>query len=554
MSQELTHGSLRLQVVFTMPIRSILARQVGPALLLTLGACSRSTSVSAAPARAAGPDVVLDGEFGEWSTTPIVARRDGPMSAAGADPLAVRARSDGQFVYLEIDFARPINLLGLTGTFSIDVDADADDATGTSIAGLAGTDFTLDFSPTNASGRVGEGVAVRSIGRSGAVKLVDSYGLDFVVQPSHESQHVELRMARARLLGDSTAARTFSNSTYRAQLVAHDASGKVTSRLPAFTATLAPLASATVAAEPRDPLARAPGTRFRALVWNVANEGILERPERFRHVLDAIDPDLIVFNETAGKAGRERVGQFLATVGRKRGPWNYTYGGGGGYQRTVIASRAPVSELPEFRFIPFTDAMTTPWMSLVPPERVQRERDSLAIGLATGGAIVSIDGRRLAVFGVDLQSAGNRRGSWQDVRRVIEAQTIRDLATAAIKAHGPIDAVIQAGDHNLIGTREPLTFLQQIGVGFDGQPLTAARLLQLDGATAVTWDGSGGQFPPGHLDWFNYTASRLEVLGGFVFDASDLDARWQKAHGVTPEDSRYSSDHRPLVIDLRFRP
>ncbi len=540
-----------------MPIRSKFLGQVGPALLAALvsAACSRSAGVAASPAHTAGPGVVLDGDFSEWTTTPIVARRAAPTTAAGVDPLAVRVRSDGRFVYLEIDFARPINLFGLNGTFSIDVDADGDDATGATVDSLAGTDFSIDFSPANASGRVSEGVAVRSIGRNGKVKVVDSYGLDFVMQPSYESQHVELRMGRARLLGDSTAAPTFSATTYRAQLVARDSNGRVTSGLPAFTASLSPLdrTQGLAVAQPRDPLARAPGTQFRALVWNVANEGILERPDRFRHVLDAIDPDLVVFNETAGKAGRARVGEFLATVGRGRGAWNYTYGGGGGYQRTVIASRSPVTEFPEFRFIPFTEPMTTPWMSLVPPERLQRERDSLAIGLATGGAIVSLAGHRIAVFGVDLQSAGNRRGSWQDVRRITEAQAIRDLAAAAIKAHGPVDAIIQAGDHNLVGTREPLTILQQIGVAFDGRPLTAVELLQLDGATAVTWDGSGGQFPPGHLDWFNYTPSRLEVLGGFVFDAADLDARWQKAHGVTADDSRYSSDHRPLVVDLRVR-
>ncbi len=539
-----------------MPIRSMFLRQVGPALLLALGACSRSAATAPASPARSGPDVVLDGDFGEWAATPIVARRAAPMTATGADPLAVRARSDGRFVYLEIDQARPINLFGLNGTFSIDVNADGDDATGKMIDGLAGTDFIVEFSPKNAAGRVTEGVLVRSIRRSGADTVVDSYGLDFVMQPTYESQHVELRMGRARLLGDSTGPRTFAAATYRAQLLARDAEGRITSRLPAFTASLAPLdpIEASIAARPHDPLARAPGTQFRALVWNVANEGILERPDRFRHVLDAIDPDLIVFNETAGKAGRERVGQFLATVGHGRGMWNYTYGGGGGYQRTVIASRTPVTEYPEFRFIPFTTAMTTPWMSVVPPERLQRERDSLPIGLATGGAIVSIAGHRIAVFGVDLQSGGNRRGIWQDVRRITEAQSIRDLATAAIKAHEPVDAIIQAGDHNLVGTREPLTILQQIGVPFDGQPLTAAKLLQIDGATAVTWDGSGGQFPPGHLDWFNYTASRLEVVGGFVFDALDLDPRWQKAHGVTAEDSRYSSDHRPLVVDLRFRP
>jgi hypothetical protein len=78
-------------------------------------------------------------------------------------------------------------------------------------------------------------------------------------------------------------------------------------------------------------------------------------------------------------------------------------------------------------------------------------------------------------------------------------------------------------------------------------------LLQLDLATAATWDGSGGQFPPGRLDWFSYSAASLEVLGGFVFDVADLGERWRLAHHLADDDSKKSSDHRPVVVDVRWR-
>lgn len=505
-------------------------------LLLLCGlpvACARPR-----PEPVPGPaPVIIDGAFGEWSGAPVAA------FAEGQDVLSARQRSDGRFIYLQLDFARPLNLLGLTSTLTVAVNADGDDASGATVNELRGTDFAVDFSPPNAAGRVTEGVLVRSFGRNGAVKATDTYPLDMVMQPSYETWRVELRLARGRLLGDSTSAPTFSATTYRARI----------GTLPAFTAMLAPRDTTTRLAAARDPLARAPSTQFRVLVWNVANEGILERPDRFRRVLEAVDPDLMILDEVAGKAGREGVARFLATVKPSRGQWHFTYGRAGGYQRTVIASRGPVEEFPELAFIAFTDSTVTPWLPLVPEERRGRERDSLPNGIATGGALVTIAGKRLAAFGVDLQSAGNRRESWQEVRRQTEARAIRDHAMAALRAHAPIDGVIQAGDHNLVGTRDPLDTLATIGRAFDGTPLSHALPLQLDSATAATWEGGKGQFPPGRLDWFNYTGRSLEVLRSFAFDVADLGETWRKAHGLDAEDSMKSSDHRPLVVDVRWR-
>jgi hypothetical protein len=511
-------------------------------------------------AGAAGSEhVVIDGAFGDWTAAAYVAHRaaspgqpDASAFASNADVIGVAQRADAHYVYLRLDLARAATLYGLHGMVSLEFDADDNAATGADVDGLSGTDFSIDLSP-NVNGHSSEGAAVRVLRNGGVVRTTDTYALDFVLLPTYASSTSELRIARGRRL-DCAAAPVFSANAYRAQVVVHDSSGAVQYRLPAFSARLVTMDTVTRVAR-TDPLARAPNTQFRVLQWNVANEGIRDRADHFRRILAAIDPDLLILDEVGGVIGREGTGKFLASIdsGRSRAPWSYTYGGGGGYQRTVIATRTSVVEFPEFKFIPFADSMTARLLAAVPAATRERQRSSLAEGVATGGAIVTLNGKRLAVFGVDLQSAGNAPNSWQELRRQAETNVIRDLARQMIRTRGPFDAVIAAGDHNLVATRQPLTTMGQIGLAFDGKPLSVAEVLQLDNATAATWDGSGGQFPPGRLDWISYSGSSLEVLGGFVFDVADLGERWRIAHQLQDDDSKKSSDHRPVVVDVRWR-
>jgi hypothetical protein len=549
-----------------MPTRT--ARVVAAGLIL-LG-CSRFQSGSSEPMTHvsahgvkinphATDRVIIDGASGDWGPAAHAVRRTLDLTEAAASTtrsaaeiMAVTERQDSRYIYLRLDLARAVGLYGLSGTVSIEIDGDADESTGADIDGLRGTDFSIDLSPL-VNGRVTEGAALRVMRNGAVVKTSDTYALDFVMLPSYAAQRAELRIARGRVL-DAGMKPMLAGTEYRAQVAVHDSTGALRYRVPTFRAELAPLDTARAAMN-TDPLSRAPNTEFRALVWNVANEGLRDRPEHFRRIIAAIDPDLLILDEVGGVIGREGVGRFLASLdsGRKaRAPWNYTYGGGGGYQRTVIAARGPVAEFPEFRFIRYPDSVAERVVAAIPAAARARQRANIDSGVATGGAMVTLAGKRVAVFGLDLQSAGNKPDSWQEMRREAEARIIRDQAMAAIRAHGPIDGVIAAGDHNLVSTREPLNILSEIGGAFDGSSLVVAEPLQLDSATAATWEGGGGPFPPGRLDWFSFSGSTMEALGGFVFDAADLTDRWRVAHGLQPDDSRKSSDHRPVVVDLRW--
>lgn len=544
-------------LLFNMSLR-LVSTTLSVAATIALGCSTFHTTAVGSARTVAGESrrVVIDGSFDDWTAEATLARVPGDAAEGGGWPAvaSVAAREDGHYIYLKIDLARASSLYGLRGGISLQFDADANTATGAEVDRLPGVDFTVELSPS-VNGRATEGAALRVLSKNGAEQRADAYAADFVMLPSYATTIAELRIARGRRL-DSTAATIFAGASYRAQVVVRDSNGVTRYQLPPFTATLSPL-DTTRAVTSQDPLARAPNTQFRALVWNVANEGIRDRPERFRRILDAVDPDLLVLDEVGGVIGHEGMGKFLASIdsGRSvaRGGWQYTYGGGGGYQRTVIAARSTVAELPEFRFIPFPDSIAARLLDAVPAVVRERQRASLADGVATGAALVTLNGKRVAVVGVDLQSAGNASGSWQEQRRQAEARIIRDATVAAVRAHGAVDAIIAAGDHNLVATRQPLSTLGEIGQLLLGKPLAVASLLQLDSATAATWDGGSGPFPPGRLDWFSYTDASLEVVGGFVFDAADLDPHWRAAHHLDVDDSKKSSDHRSVVVDLRWR-
>lgn len=501
--------------------------------------------------------VVIDGEMTEWTGHPPVVADSLGDDSGRVDLRAVSQQQDAQYVYLHLLFRRPVSLLSLGGTLSLAFDADGDAATGAELEGLPGADFAIDWSPRDSSGHPTEGVALRVVGPGGLVRRTDAHESGLTTLPGVLSRSFELRVARGRQLGEILAARpTFTGSVYRARLAYHDASGSVRDALPAFTVRLAePYRVEQVAAQLEDPLRRANGTAFRMLQWNTADHGLMERPEVFRRIIRALDPDVLMLHEVNGELGREGMARFLASLdtASRKIPWRFSFGGGGGYQRSIVASRNAVTEFSEFRFIPYPRPVRDSLLALAPAASRERLRTGLDAGLATGGAVVELAGGRMAAFPLDLQSAGNDPASWQERRRRWEARLIREHAARALERLPRPDGVVVAGDFNLVATDSALRILLAPGLAPGLEPMRAADARQLDGRTAATWDAGRGPFTPGRLDWFLYGGGTLVVRRSFVFDARDLSDRWLAAHGLRRDDTDRASDHMPIVVDFDWR-
>lgn len=297
---------------------------------------------------------------------------------------------------------------------------------------------------------------------------------------------------------------------------------------------------------------RAPGTELRAVVWNVSREHFFEQREDFLAVLGAIDAELVVLDEMPeGRDAQEVIAILRALDQPGDRPWQAVYGSSGDNQRAVIAVRGQASPLASFRHLPYPPSYLG-WAQRLPlpPGQRQRMQHNLAAGIGAGAAEVRIGERRLLVVGVDLQCCGDRDDAWEEKRRFVEVRAIRRLLEQAWDLRQP-QAVIVAGDFNAVRGRRIVRAMQ----GSDARParqLLVAPARHADGESTWTWDGRGTPFPSRPIDFLLHSRE-LEALQALVFDSETMSASQRHGLGLAAELMRGLSEHRPVVVDLRWR-
>jgi hypothetical protein len=557
------------------------AARAATGLLTTAAACAAlacSTSHASVDERAervaAAPRIVVDGKFDDWvgaATVDDVDDVDDPGDAsARVDFRALAATADGEALYVRFTTAAPIVLAQLGSPTHVLFDLDGSSATGAAVDGLDGVDLHVVLSP-GVDAWAGGGAGMRVPG--GALTFTDAVG--YVGAPTHAATAFELRIERA---GASSFADVPVGDRARVRLVAYTPEGQTVDATetvafdvpPALVAAaagappakriagahVAPpvdvIAGARVAAaSPVTPsaaaLARAPGTDVRVVQWNVADRGIVVRPEPFARLLRALDADVLLLDELPRDTDEAAVRAFLARVG---GDWHVVLGDGGGRQHAAVASRLPLSPAPAFARVAYPDSVH----ALAPlATRGQTRRDLASAGedgLSVAGAVAVVRGARILFVAADLACCGGQHDVEDRLRR-IQARALHGAARAALAAER-VDAVVVAGDLNLVGSARPLEILRA-GLDPEGGDLATAYALQLDGRSTATWRSPGQAFPPGRLDWLLYAPSSLDVARAFAFETADLSVDVLRAAGIEPADSDDTSDHLPLVVDLRVR-
>jgi hypothetical protein len=286
----------------------------------------------------------------------------------------------------------------------------------------------------------------------------------------------------------------------------------------------------------------------------VGDSSFVLHPAPFRGVLRAADADVLILDEVGGEI---EPAELLPILRGLRGDadtvWHLSWGAGGDYQRTVIASREPLERLPEFSPLPFT-ATTQRVLDRAPDSLHAKLRRDFGRGVATNAAVVRSGGRRLLVVGVDLWARGTPE-SWEEVRRRVEAATIRAAVgrvLARLASEGrAVDGVVLGGDMNLVAGRAPLdTLLASPGRGW--QPLAIAPALHADGLSRWTWDGRGTPFHSRQMDLMLYSPEALSVDQARVFDSEQIPPAELARFGLAADASKTLSRHRPIVVSFRW--
>jgi hypothetical protein len=523
---------------------------VAAALVLSVG------PIAAQSAGSAGAPVVMDGEFGDWEGVPSAAVvRAAPRPGAPVALREVRVRHDAGNVFLYLDLGREVVAQGLAGTVQVLLDADGDAATGATGGSLPGADVAVLLSPRirDRSGAVSTiGLGITRPGPStvdpGAEEVLPADTLGMMVAPSYASTRFEVRIARGRALGD--ARRLFGGASLRGRVVVLDQAGADMGQSGVFVHPLTPGPERPGAPGQgrANPLARAPGTAFRLLSWNVNGKGLIDHPGPFRAILAALRPDVIMLDEVPANA-RAAVDSLLASLPSSKGagPWNVLFGAAGGRQRGVIASRLPVALARTMARVEYPDSLADVLRSA--PASVAADVEP-AEGVPTLAGYVTVDGRRVLLATVDLKCCGGGLGTPEERIRRIEARAMADAIRRTVAADRP-DAVVVAGDFNLVGTIEPLRTLRE-GTDVDGSALFVADSPRLDGLSYATWMRPRNRFGPGRLDYHLYGDETLRPLRSFAFDVADLSDIWTVLQGMRGSESVDASGHRPVVTDFAW--
>ena len=275
---------------------------------------------------------------------------------------------------------------------------------------------------------------------------------------------------------------------------------------------------------------------LRIMNWNVLNDGLLDpgRQQNFSRVLQAIDPDIMCFNECFGSSAtqvKNAVSQMLPGTN-----WNAVKLDDG----NVTVSRYPILQS---------------WL-VYPGHRITASLINLPEWFE----------KDLLVINSHLKCCG---GQTNDDKRQLEVDAtvafILDAKTPGGVINLPLETpFVILGDMNFVGDRQQLITLLTgeiintplFGNGgspdWDNTDLQDLLSRQSDKRTAYTWRDDPGSFPPGRLDFQIYSNSVINVEKEFVIQTEVMSQQRLNQYGLQLLDTRTASDHFPKVSDISF--
>ena len=551
-------------------VMAALAAGVWP---VALGGCG-STHPSPSP-----PEVVwTDGAFDDWSGVSAIVTDPAGDAPPGSpvDLGAVFVQDDRRFIHFLIDMGDTVTAQGMRGSVEIVLDVDGNARTGGSYGGVEGANLAIVLSRQwdTAGHARGAGVGVRRIGEHGPNEIGSASSVALLVSPTHASDRFEVRLDRLGMRWDPFAERSDSAdpAARREPRSGTGAGSRLTGRLrylragavadetPLFTHTLVTAPAGPPPLLGADAVDRTPDA-LRVVTWNVSDGNFRDRPEAFRRVLQALDPDVVLLDEVYAAVTMADLVRFGRDLEAGQGSsWQWWLARGGGRQRTAVGARnlelrgevglARIDHAPSALEEWLREVGNEPEAPrMAPPSVLARlEADG---GLSATGAWVTAGEHAILFVPVDLQSAGYD-GSPRDRLRELQARTL-NRAVAATIADRPNAGVVIGGDLNLVGSTRPLDVLRS-GLGSGGGDLAVVRIERLRDRSLATWRSTreGDPFSPGRLDYVLHRSSVLQVERAFVFDAADLTPEALERLRIRESDT-LQSDHLPLVVDFAFR-
>jgi len=453
--------------------------------------------------------ITLDGEFGDWEQASLLFEAD--QDAINPEYLHVNrlwGANDNRFLFLRIQFDREITLLENNPVVLL---------------------FNTDHDRTT-------GYAPDSIGAELRWEFGERQGFFYTTTTEHPIFFSDIRLRTAPTVTSTEfeiaigrdaipagAASLFQSDTI--QIYIHfDQHGNQHSAYGEYVFDPDPIS-------PPDPipLERYNEDDLRVLGFNAWNDNIFNRAytNEYRRILEAIDPDIIAFQEIwdhSAEETAERVVELLP------GQWYAEKHDRG----NVTVSRFPILDARQI---------------LVWKETGWSDEHRLTATL--------IDTNKKNGSNVLLINIHLRAGSRGEENRWLEIEALKNFIQSARRPGGwiyledPIP-IILVGDFNLVGSRGQLEAIERDIPDWDGGGIDRVRARQTEKRMHYTWRNDNSGFSPGKLDYIFYTGSVISLQNHYTLQVEEMSPGQRTLYGLQYGDTQAASDHLPHVADFRL--
>jgi endonuclease/exonuclease/phosphatase family metal-dependent hydrolase len=484
--------------------------------------------------------IIVDGYFEDWDSIAAVEDPAGDHGALPVDLRRVWLANDEHHLFIRFEFGSVQNLQCLPGKMRLFFDTDRDPGTGVKV-GKIGSDLAILFPERRVYRQIS--------GFNNGQLSLDLTSLQ--TAPTVSSNEFELRIDRT-VIPPGFSAPIFPGPDFDMVVQTCNSGSGGGSCSSISQADFLPdqrnWLTYTFAegdfdsSEPAVVVTKSHPLHVRLVTYNVLSSGIFAdgRAERFQRVLQAIQPDIICFQEIYGDAAADTANLLNEWLPRPDGlMWQVFQGG--------------------------DNILCAPWpITLTRNETTPSGNDLQAIGLVDlPDAVYASDLYILNGHYACCGCSGTDEDQARQRRADANISWLRDARTAGGNINLPqATPIIMCGDMNLVGANAPLKTLltgdivNEIGFGpdsppdWDGTPMASCRTRHLGFRLAYTWSDSSTGFTPSQLDYVMYSDSSISAVSSFVFRTESLPKAVRSEYGLETDDTRVASDHSPFVVDF----
>lgn len=464
--------------------------------------------------------ISIDGRFDDW--TSISSYTDVPADGQGVDLKGFSVTNDEKNLYIRLITNTVFNLSDSNNLY-LNIDADNNANTGYFNNGI-GAEFAWRF-----------GYKYGFYYHDNTKDTVYASQLAMAGLTTHKNNTFEIAISRSTKLGTQlqtlfttdTIKLNFSNGMAGGDQMPDVGSTKYYVFNNQLTSSFAPVE-----------LSRCNGSYLRVMTYNTAFDGLIDaaRANQYRRILQAVLPDIIVFNE-CGNTSYVQAKSVLDTwmpTGTAAGWYCYKADPG-----NIVCSRYPVKYA---KNISFRKATVT-YIDL--PAKYQTD---------------------IVFIGTHLMYYNDGDSTRQKEADIIAAY-LRDMKAGITEYPIPANTpFVIAGDFNLVNSYSPLNTMLTGEIvhtdlygssampDWDNQPISSVYAKVSERDMAYTWRSrdAKARWLPGKLDYILHSNTNILLKKSFVLQTELMSAARLSQYGLEATDTYLASDHLPVVADFQL--